>query len=130
MEGRFNGRLFELGVWEGLYLEGLIHGRAFFQNFTVLHLSRTVQISSTPIPSSQEFFKHFCQDGCTCVCVEELGERRRARGIDKRLRVVWKQGKLACAVCLKPQASKRLQFKPALRFLGLFAVDFLIRKHP
>ena len=130
MEGRFNGRLFELGVWEGLYLEGLIHGGAFFQNFTVLHLSRTVQISSMPIPSSQEFFKHFCQDGCTCVCVEELGERRRARGIEKRLRVVWKQGKLACAVCLKPQASKRLQFKPALRFLGLFAVDFLIRKHP
>ena len=93
-----------------------------------------------------------------CVCVEELGERRRARGINKRLRVVWKQGKLACAVCLKPRASKLsinqqlylsvqssslpsglligdsrtklLQFKPALRFLGLFAVDFLIRKHP
>ena len=65
-----------------------------------------------------------------CVCVEELGERRRARGINKRLRVVWKQGKLACAVCLKSRASKRLQFKPALRFLGLFAVDFLIRKHP
>ena len=83
-----------------------------------------------PIPSSQEFFRHFCQDGCTCVCVEELGEKRRARGINKRLRVVWKQGKLACAVCLKPRASKRLQFKPALRFLGLFAVDFLIRKHP
>ena len=41
-----------------------------------------------------------------CVCVEELGERRRARGINKRLRVVWKQGKLACAVCLKPRASK------------------------
>ena len=40
------------------------------------------------------------------------------------------QGKVACAVCLKPRASKRLQSKPALRFLGLFAVDFLIRKHP
>ena len=130
MEGRFNERLLELGVWEGLYLEGLIHGGAFFQNFTVLNLSRTVQISSMPIPSSQEFFRHFCQDGCTCVCLEELGERRRARGINKRLRAVWKQGKLACAVCLKSRASKRLQFKPALRFLGLFAVDFLIRKHP
>jgi len=83
-----------------------------------------------PIPSFQEFFRHFWQDGCTCVCVEELGERRRARGINKRLRVVWKQEELACAVCLKPRASKRLQFKPALRFLGLFAVDLLIRKHP
>ena len=133
MEGRFNtvnGRLFELGVWWGLYLDGVIHGGAYFRNFTVLHLSRKVQISSTPIPSSQEFFRHFCQAGCTCVCLEELGERRRPRGINKRLRVVWKQGKLACAVCLKSRAWKRLQFKPALRFLGLFAVDFLIRKHP
>ena len=133
-EGRFNavnGRLFELGLWWGLYLDELLHGGAYFRNFTVLHLSRTVQISSMPIPSSREFFRYFCQDGCTCVCVEELGERRRARGINKRLRAVWKQGKLACAVCLKPRASKRLQlFKPALRFLGLFAVDFLIRKHP
>ena len=128
--GAIERRVFCVTRLGGLYLEGLIHGGAFFQNFTVLHLSRTVQISSMPIPSSQEFFKHFCQDGCTCVCLEELGERRRARGINKRLRVVWKQGKLACAVCLKPRASKRLQFKPALRFLGLFAVDFLIRKHP
>ena len=64
MEGRFNGRLFELGVWEGLYLEGLIHGGAFFQNFTVLNLSRTVQISSMLIPSSQEFLS-----GCVYMCV-------------------------------------------------------------
>ena len=27
-----------LPVWGGLYLEGLIHGGAYFRNFTVLHL--------------------------------------------------------------------------------------------
>ena len=38
MEGRFNGRLFPLQVWGGgliFGLEGLIHGGAYFRNFTV-----------------------------------------------------------------------------------------------
>ena len=40
MEGRFNGGFFALRVlrayiWRGLYMEGLIHGRAYFRNFTV-----------------------------------------------------------------------------------------------
>ena len=41
MEGRFNGGFFALPVWRGLYLggglylEGLIHGGAYFLNFTV-----------------------------------------------------------------------------------------------
>ena len=33
---------FELRVWGGLYLEGLIHGGAYFSNFTVCHSSRRV----------------------------------------------------------------------------------------
>ena len=39
LEGRFKGRFFALRVWGGLYLEyifgGLIHGGAYFRNFTV-----------------------------------------------------------------------------------------------
>ena len=35
-EGRFNGGFFALRFWGGLYLEGLIHGGAYFRNFTVL----------------------------------------------------------------------------------------------
>ena len=34
MEERFNGRFFALQVSCGLYLEGLIHGAAYFRNFT------------------------------------------------------------------------------------------------
>ena len=34
-EGRFNGGFFVLRFWGGLYLEGLIHGGAYFRNFTV-----------------------------------------------------------------------------------------------
>ena len=37
-EGRFNGGFFELRFWLRffcLYLEGLIHGGAYFRNFTV-----------------------------------------------------------------------------------------------
>ena len=39
MEGRFNGGFFALPVWEAYYLEGLIHGGASFQNFTVLYVT-------------------------------------------------------------------------------------------
>ena len=99
-----------------------------FCSVQILHLSRTVQISSMPIPSSQELFWHFWQDGCTCVCVEELGERRRAWGINKRLRVVWKQGKLACAVCLKPRASKRLQFQTCTSLSWTLCCRFVDQK--
>ena len=41
LEWRFNGAFFALAVlgggvgWGRLYLEGLIHGRAYFRNFTV-----------------------------------------------------------------------------------------------
>ena len=34
-EGRFNGGFFQWGGGEGLYLEGVIHGGAYFGNFTV-----------------------------------------------------------------------------------------------
>ena len=34
-EGRFNGGFFCVTIWEGLYLEGLVHGGAYFRNFTV-----------------------------------------------------------------------------------------------
>ena len=35
LEERFNGGFFALPVWGGLYLEGLVHGGAYFRNFTV-----------------------------------------------------------------------------------------------
>ena len=36
LEGRYNGVFFCVTSWAGLYLEGLIHGGAYFRNFTVL----------------------------------------------------------------------------------------------
>ena len=39
MEGRFNGGFFVFGLG-GLYLEGLIHGGAYFRNFTVIFNTR------------------------------------------------------------------------------------------
>ena len=35
LEWRFKGGVFALRVWWALYLEGLIHGGAYFRNFTV-----------------------------------------------------------------------------------------------
>ena len=35
MEGRFNGGFFCVTALGGLYLEGFIHGGAYFRNFTV-----------------------------------------------------------------------------------------------
>ena len=36
LKGRFNGEFFALQFWEAyIILEGLIHGRAYFRNFTV-----------------------------------------------------------------------------------------------
>ena len=32
---------FALSLWGGLYLEGLIHGGAYFRNFTVLQVPKT-----------------------------------------------------------------------------------------
>ena len=29
-------------IWRGLYMEGLIHGGAYFQNFTVLYYTQAV----------------------------------------------------------------------------------------
>ena len=40
LEGRFNGGFFALLVWGGgLFSEGLIHGGAYFRNFTVNSLT-------------------------------------------------------------------------------------------
>ena len=36
--GRFNGGFFCITILGGLYLEGLIHGGAYFRNFTLLYL--------------------------------------------------------------------------------------------
>ena len=36
LEGQFNLRVFCVTILGGLYLEGLIHGGAYFQNFTVI----------------------------------------------------------------------------------------------
>ena len=38
LEGRFNGGSFWVTGLGGLYLEQLIHGGAYFQNFTVVHV--------------------------------------------------------------------------------------------
>ena len=38
--GRFSGGFFALPFWGGLYLEGLIHGGAYFRNFTVYNTKR------------------------------------------------------------------------------------------
>jgi len=35
LEGRFNGGFFALRVWGLFYLEGFIHGGAYFRNFTI-----------------------------------------------------------------------------------------------
>ena len=35
MEGFFALRVWGAYIWRGLYMEGLIHGGAYFQNFTV-----------------------------------------------------------------------------------------------
>ena len=35
LEGRFNRGFFCVTILRGLYLDGLIHGGAYFQNFTV-----------------------------------------------------------------------------------------------
>ena len=39
LEGRFNGGFFTLRA-RGLYLVGLIHGGAYFRNFTVVNLAK------------------------------------------------------------------------------------------
>ena len=39
MEGQFNGGFFCVAGLGGFYLEGLIHGGAYFQNFTVFYSS-------------------------------------------------------------------------------------------
>ena len=40
---QFNGGFFVLPVWGGLYLEGLIHGGAYFWNFLVVHFQSTMK---------------------------------------------------------------------------------------
>ena len=67
MEWRFKGGVFALRVWWGLYLEGLIHGGAYFRNFTVpffeiktpflssLSISDKLNISNCCLPSHAGF---------------------------------------------------------------------------
>ena len=42
MEGRFNGVFFRVTGLGRLYLEGLIHEGAYFRNFTVYEVYRTL----------------------------------------------------------------------------------------
>ena len=53
-EGQFNGGLFKCYEFEGLYLEGLIHGGAYFRNFTVYPV-RPVQYMSLLLKCSSSF---------------------------------------------------------------------------
>ena len=45
MEGQFNGGFFCVTGLGGLYLEGLIHGGAYFRNFTVfsVHVAQDIK---------------------------------------------------------------------------------------
>ena len=43
-KGRFKGGFFCVTILGGLYLEGLIHGWAYFRNFTVVFYSLTVDV--------------------------------------------------------------------------------------
>ena len=61
MEGRFNGGFFVFGLG-GLYLEGLIHGGAYFRNFTV-----SLQILS--ITAGHIRVKHFVQFGLVNILI-------------------------------------------------------------
>ena len=45
MEGRFKGGVFFVTGLGGLYLEGLIHGWAYFRSFTIALFSSLVLIS-------------------------------------------------------------------------------------
>ena len=47
LEGRFNGGVFALPVWRRLYLEGPIHGGAYFRNFTVCTMTSLRDISNS-----------------------------------------------------------------------------------
>ena len=44
-EERFNGEFFALRGLGGLYLEGLIHGGAYFRNFTVVYKTHFIESS-------------------------------------------------------------------------------------
>ena len=47
LEGLFNGGFFALPDWGGLYLEGLIHGGAYFRNFTVVGSTAELRLART-----------------------------------------------------------------------------------
>ena len=42
LEGRFSGGFFCVTSFGGLYLEGLTHGVAYFRNFTIAALDRSI----------------------------------------------------------------------------------------
>ena len=46
LEGRFDGGFFFVTSLGGLYLEGLVHGVAYFRNFTVYHNKRCQEFLS------------------------------------------------------------------------------------
>ena len=71
-EGRFNGAFWGLRLFGGLYLEGLIHGAAYFRNFTVIDkkpmvyytgktiekgIQTTSHTQNRPVNSKERFWK-------------------------------------------------------------------------
>ena len=51
LEGRFNGRFFCVTSLGGFYLEGLIHGGAYFRNFTLfLHVNSKLGLQHPRVP--------------------------------------------------------------------------------
>ena len=73
LEGRFNEGFFCITSLGGLYLEGLIHGRAYFRNFTVCFLQsierdnkwlylRTTQVHTLLSSSNSTLFYDFFHD--------------------------------------------------------------------
>ena len=76
-EGRFNGAFFALRLFGGLYLEGLIHGAAYFRNFTVIDkkpmvyytgktiekgIQTTSHTQNRPVNSKERFWKRSKQN--------------------------------------------------------------------
>ena len=57
-EGRFNGAFFALRLFGGLYLEGLIHGAAYFRNFTVIDQKPMVYYTSKTIEKDIQTTSH------------------------------------------------------------------------
>ena len=57
MEGQFNGGFFCVTGLGGLYLEGLIHGGAYFRNFTVFSVHVTQDIKDLKLQDDETVVK-------------------------------------------------------------------------